>query len=105
MDPEGVRFCCCLLAHSVGVEELCWVLTIRRGIFVSASFINWVLLYQSYLGLANLASDDKWLGNWKEKGQRHPAGSHSCLSVSTLPKPHAGPGGILPEDQGGRPEI
>lgn len=28
-----------------------------------------------------------------------------CFAVPAVPKPHKGPGGVLPEDQGGRPEV
>lgn len=44
-------------------------------------------------------------GKWEGQTQRQAAGSPFPLAVPTLPKPHPGPGGILPEDQGGRPEI
>lgn len=60
---------------------------------------------QPRLGIADLASAGRWLGNGKEKARRGAAGSHSCLSVSALPKPHPGPGGVLPQDQGGGSEV
>jgi hypothetical protein len=60
------------------------------------------LTVQSYLGLAHLDLDGEQL---EVEKLCHATGSCSCLSVSALSKPHPSAGGVLPENQGGRPGV